>query len=72
MQRQCPDTNFYPVPPEISEGSIGCHCNECDYMKMNSLIKIYNALKYEWPTVEVDEKIAKKAVKPIERMLELS
>lgn len=72
MQRQCPDTKFYPVPPEISEGSIGCHCNECDYMKMNSLLKIYNTLKYEWPTVEVDSKIANKAVKPIERMLELS
>ena len=41
-------------------------------MKMNSLLKIYNTLKYEWPTVEVDSKIAKKAVKPIEKMLELS
>ena len=72
MQRQCPDTKFYPVPPEVSEGFIGCHCNECDYMKMNSLLKIYNVLKYEWPTVEVDPEIAKEAVKPIERMLELS
>jgi quinolinate synthase len=41
-------------------------------MKMNSLLKIYNTLKYEWPTVEVDEAIAREAVKPIERMLELS
>ena len=41
-------------------------------MKMNSMLKIYNTLKYEWPTVEVDAKIAKDAVKPIERMLELS
>ena len=41
-------------------------------MKMNSLLKIYNALKYGWPFVEVDPKIAKKAVKPINRMLELS
>jgi quinolinate synthase len=72
MQRQCPDTKFYPVPPEVSEGSMGCHCNECDYMKMNSLLKIYNALKYEWPVVEVDAETAKEAVKPIERMLELS
>jgi quinolinate synthase len=72
MQRNCPTTLFYPVPPEVSEGSIGCHCNECDYMKMNSMLKIYNALKYEWPTVEVDAEIAKEAVKPIERMLELS
>jgi quinolinate synthase len=72
MQRNCPTTLFYPVPPEVSEGSIGCHCNECDYMKMNSMLKIYNTLKYEWPTVEVDAAIAKDAVKPIERMLALS
>lgn len=72
MQRHCPQTKFYPVPPEISEGGAGCSCNECDYMKMNSLEKIYNALKYEWPTVEVEPGIAAEAVKPIERMLELS
>lgn len=72
MTRQCPQTKFYPVPPEVSEGNIGCHCNECQYMKMNSLLKIYNALKYEWPTVDVDPAIAQEAVKPIERMLELS
>ena len=41
-------------------------------MKMNTLLKIYNALKYEWPTVEVSEDIRKEAVKPIERMLEMS
>ena len=72
MERQCPQTKFYPVPPEVSEGRVGCHCNECQYMKMNSLLKIYNALKYEWPTVDVDPAIAEDAVKPIERMLELS
>ena len=72
MQRKCPDTVFHPVPPEISEGGVGCSCNECDYMKMNTLRKIYNTLKYEWPSVEVDADIAKEAVKPIERMLELS
>ena len=72
MQRKCPDTIFHPVPPEISEGGVGCSCNECDYMKMNTLKKIYNTLKYEWPSVEVDADIAKDAVKPIERMLDLS
>jgi quinolinate synthase len=72
MQRQCPDTLFYPVPPEVSEGTIGCHCNECQYMKMNTMLKIYNTLKYEWPSVEVDPEIAFDAVKPIERMLEVS
>jgi len=72
IERQCEGKTFYPVPPEISEGGVGCSCNECDYMKMNSLLKIYNALKYEWPTVEVPEDIRQEAVKPIERMLELS
>lgn len=72
MQRQCPATHFYPVPPEVSEGSVGCHCNECQYMKMNTLLKIYNCLKHEWPSVDVDAAIAADAVKPIERMLEIS
>ena len=72
MQRTCPDKEFIPVPPEISEGGVGCSCNECDYMKMNTLLKIYNTLRYEWPQVEVDPAIAQDAVKPIQRMLELS
>ena len=61
-----------PVPPEVSESGVGCSCNECEYMKMNTLKKIYNALKFGWPTVEVAPEIAKKAVKPIEKMLSLS
>ena len=72
MQRSCPDKEFIPVPPEISESGLECSCNECQYMKMNTLLKVYNTLKYEWPEVEVDPEIAKEAVKPIERMLELS
>jgi len=72
MTRSCPTKTFIPVPPEISESSFGCSCNECNYMKMNTMLKIYNTLKYEWPTVEVPEDIAKKAVKPIERMLKMS
>ena len=72
MQRSCPDKEFIPVPPEISESGLECSCNECQYMKMNTLLKIYNCLKHEWPSVEVDPEIAKDAVKPIERMLELS
>lgn len=72
MTRRCPGKNFIPVPPEIGEGSIGCSCNECDYMKMNTLLKIYNTLKYEWPSVDVDKDVARDAVKPIERMLSLS
>ena len=72
MQRTCPDRTFYPVPPEVSEGGLGCSCNECEFMKKNSLEKIYNTLKFGWPQIEIDPAIAKDAVKPIERMLELS
>lgn len=72
MQRLCPSTEFIPVPPEVTEGSVGCHCNECDYMKMNTLVKVYNTLKYGWPAVEVDKDVADEAVKSIERMLALS
>ena len=72
MQRSCPDAIFYPVPPEISEGGLGCSCNECQYMKMNTLEKIYNTRKYGWPEVNVDPDIATEAVKPIIKMLELS
>lgn len=72
MTRRCPDKTFLPVPPEIGEGGVGCSCNECDYMKMNTLLKIYNTLKYEWPSVDVDPDVAREAVNPIERMLELS
>lgn len=71
MQRSCPEVGFIPVPPEVSEGSLGCSCNECEFMKMNTLQKIYNTLKYGWPSVEVDPVIAKDAVKPIEKMLSL-
>lgn len=72
IERQCKDKTFYPVPPEVSEGSVGCHCNECEYMKMNTMQKIYDCLKNESPQVEVSQEIIKEAVKPIERMLELS
>lgn len=72
MQRTCPDKEFIAVPPEISESGLECSCNECQYMKMNTLLKVYNTLRYEWPQVEVDPEIAREAVKPIERMLELS
>ena len=72
LQRTCPDKQFIPVPPEVSEGGVGCSCNECQYMKMNTLLKIYNCLKYEWPKVEIGPDIAAQAVKPIERMLQMS
>ena len=72
MQRTCPDKEFIPVPPEISESGLECSCNECQYMKMNTLEKVYDCLKNENPQIKIDKKIARQAVKPIERMLELS
>ena len=72
MQRNCPNTTFIPVPPEVSEGGSSCSCNECEYMKLNTLEKIYNALRFGYPAIEIDEVTAREAVKPINRMLELS
>ena len=68
MQKACPEKTFIPAPPEDST----CACNECNYMKLITMQKLYNCLKYEWPTVEVDKDIAGKAVRPINRMLEIS
>ena len=72
MQRTCGDREFIPVPPEISESGFECSCNECNYMKLNTLEKVYQCLKSMSPQIEVDPEIAKEAVKPINRMLELS
>jgi len=71
MQKACPQKTFIPAPPETTE-TMGCSCNECAYMKLNTLHKLYNTLKYEWPTVEVDADIQKKALRPIDKMLEIS
>ena len=68
VAKQCPDKNFIPAPPEDST----CACNECNFMRLNTLEKLYNTLKYEWPEVQVDAEIARQAIKPIRRMLELS
>lgn len=68
MQKQCPNKVFIPAPPEEST----CACNECNFMRLNTIEKLYNCLKYEWPEIVVDESISKEAVKPIKRMLEIS
>lgn len=68
MKKSCPNKNFIPAPPNDST----CACNECNYMRMITLEKLYNTLKYEWPEIIVDEKVAIKAVKPINKMLEIS
>ena len=68
MQKCCPQKTFIPVPPM----SGGCACNECAYMRLNTLEKLYNCLKYEWPFVELDAQLRERAKLPIERMLEIS
>ena len=71
MQRACPDKEFIPVPPEVTEG-VGCSCNECEYMRMNTLDKLYNCLLNESPEMIVPEETAKKAISSIQRMLSMS
>ena len=71
MQRACPDKEFIPVPPEVTEG-VGCSCNECEYMRMNTLEKVYACLKNEAPEMIVPKETAEKAVSSIQRMLEMS
>ena len=68
MHRLAPHKTFIPAPPDDST----CACNECNYMKLITLNKLYNCLKYEWPYIEVQPEVALKAIKPIERMLEIS
>ena len=68
MRRKCPEKTFLAAPAEDSE----CQCNECDYMKMNTLKKVYEALRDEQPEIEVDPETAAKALRPIERMLAMS
>ncbi len=68
MQKKCPEKTFIPAPPADST----CACNECSFMKLNTLHKLYNSLLYELPVIEVDKELADKARRPIERMLELS
>lgn len=68
MQRQAPTKTFIPAPPDDS----ACACNECNYMKLITLEKVYNCLRHEWPTIEVDAETARLALRPINRMLEIS
>ncbi|MDE6430749.1 MAG: quinolinate synthase NadA [Duncaniella sp.] len=68
MRRRCPGKTFIPAPPNDST----CACNDCSFMKLNTLEKLYNTLRYEQPEVTVDESIIDAARRPITRMLELS
>ena len=75
MQKKAPNKTFIPAPPEESMSESGnhtCACNECEYMKMVTLEKLYRCLCDEQPVVKVDPEIAKKAIQPIELMLDIS
>ena len=67
MEKDNPSKNFFPAPPNNT-----CACNDCPHMKRNTLEKLYLCLKNEMPEVTVPENIIARAVKPIERMLEIS
>jgi quinolinate synthase len=67
MQKSCPDKTFIPAPPNNT-----CACNDCPHMKLNTLEKIYLALKNEEPEIFMSDELIEKAKKPIIKMLELS
>jgi len=67
MKRKEPQKLFIEVP-DIN----GCKCNECPYMKLNTLEKILDCLKNNSPSIELDQEIIKKAYKPIKKMLDMS
>ena len=68
MQKANPQKIFIPAPPDDST----CSCNDCDYMKLITLEKIYNTLKYEVPEITVSEHLRKRALKPVQKMLDIS
>lgn len=69
MMQENPDKTIIPAPAKDDNT---CACSECAYMKLNTMKKLYLCLKHELPNIEVDKELAKKAILPIERMLELS
>jgi len=67
MQKASPGKTFIPAPPNNA-----CACNDCPHMKLNTLEKLYNCLKYESPEITLDDSVIARAQRPIERMLEIS
>ncbi len=66
MEKACPEKTFIPAPPDN-----GCSCNECPHMRLNTLEKIYLCMRDQSPEIVLDETLRVKALKPIERMLQL-
>ena len=71
MQKACPEVEFIPVPALMGDMTI-CQCNECEYMRMCILENLYNCLREESGEIIVDDTVAKDAIRPIQRMLEMS
>ena len=71
MQKACPEVEFIAVPAVMDDMTI-CQCNECEYMRMCTIENLYNCLRDEIGEIIVDEAIAKDAIRPIQRMLEMS
>jgi quinolinate synthase len=71
MKKACPDKEFIPLPSK-NENGIACACNECEYMRMNTLENVYACLRDEQPEMIVNKEIASKAISSIHRMLEMS
>ncbi|QNL51110.1 quinolinate synthase NadA [Olivibacter sp. SDN3] len=67
MQKANPSKTFIPAPPNNA-----CACNDCPHMKLNTLEKLYNAMKYELPEIDLSGDVIERARKPIERMLDIS
>ena len=67
MQKANPHKTFIPAPPNNN-----CACNDCPYMKLNTLEKLYLCMKYEAPEIRMDEELRIAAKIPIDKMLEIS
>ncbi|MGE5314091.1 MAG: quinolinate synthase NadA [Acidobacteriota bacterium] len=67
MEKSCPEKMFIPAPPEAS-----CSCNECPYMKKNTMEKLWLCMKNRTPEITMEESLRLRALKPIQRMLEMS
>lgn len=67
MRKDNPQKTFIPAPPES-----GCNCSQCPHMRLNTIEKLYLCLEFEEPEITMDEDTRVRALKPIERMLEMS
>ena len=67
MKKRCPGKTFIPAPVEDES----CACSECAYMKLNTLEKLYNCLRFELPEIQLDSQLIAAAKAPIDRMLAL-